>query len=139
MKRKIAVLFLCFALATGTANAAFVPVWGHHLAHGLFIHGAHHGLHYAMLGGGAKIAGGALATRTAFQIGFGLIAAACIWHIPAWEQAKANHTEAAYQAQQMWPQGLFARLPHGNYAYVDPKNVTPSGGHLRASLLAMQK
>ena len=44
----------------------------------------------------------------AFKIAFGLIALAAIWHIPAWEQAKDNHTEAIYQAQQMWPQQLFS-------------------------------
>lgn len=45
----------------------------------------------------------------AFQIGFGIIGIACIWHIPAWTKAKHDHTEAAYQAKQMWPQQVFAK------------------------------
>lgn len=35
------------------------------------------------------------------QIGFGLVAAACIWHIPAWSAAKKAGCEAAYQAGDM--------------------------------------
>ena len=48
-----------------------------------------------------------------FQVLFGIIGAAAVWHIPAWEQAKKNHTEIQYQAQQMWPQQVFAKLPGG--------------------------
>lgn len=44
--------------------------------------------------------------------GSALVAAAA--HIPAWEKAKAEHTEVAYQAQKMWPQQLFAKLPGGD-------------------------
>ena len=44
----------------------------------------------------------------AFKAAFAAIMLAAIWHIPAWEQAKDNHTEAIYQAQQMWPQQLFS-------------------------------
>ena len=46
-------------------------------------------------------------------IGFGL-ALACLWHIPAWQDAKATGTTAQYQSQKMWPQQLFAKLPGGD-------------------------
>ena len=48
-----------------------------------------------------------------FQAAFGIAALSAIAHVPAWTKAKANHTEAAYQAQQMWPQQFFAKLPGG--------------------------
>ena len=56
----------------------------------------------------AKGAVSSVVTVTAFKAAFLAIALAAIWHIPAWEQAKDNHTEAIYQAQQMWPQQLFS-------------------------------
>ena len=71
------------------ANAA--PWW-------MMVHHFHHGM---MIGNGM---GGSSAALLPAEIAFSIIAAACIWHIPAWEQAKANHTEAAYQSQKMWPQ-----------------------------------
>lgn len=49
-----------------------------------------------------------------FQIAFAVIGAAAVWHIPAWNEAKKNGTTAAYQAQKMWPQQLFAKLPGGD-------------------------
>lgn len=49
-----------------------------------------------------------------FQVAFAVVALAAVYHIPSWEQAKKNHTEAAYQAQQMWPQQWFAKLPGGD-------------------------
>lgn len=55
----------------------------------------------------------AVGTVTAFKIAFIAIALAAAWHIPAWSVAKANHTEAAYQAQEMFPQQLFDKLPGG--------------------------
>ena len=63
-----------------------------------------------------------------FKIAAGVIALACIWHIPAWDVAKANGTEKAYQAQQMFPQELFAKLPGGNIV-VHPTVVAPTGGY----------
>lgn len=51
---------------------------------------------------------------------------AAAWHIPAWEQAKAQGKEAEYQAQAMWPQQMFAKLP-GGYAY-EPR-VVLTGNH----------
>lgn len=39
---------------------------------------------------------------------------ACIWHIPAWQEAKKNGTTAQYQAQKMWPQQFFSTLPGGD-------------------------
>ncbi len=41
-------------------------------------------------------------------------ALACIWHVPAWSKAKANHTEAQYQSQVMWPQVPLSMLPGGD-------------------------
>lgn len=58
--------------------------------------------------------GGTVVAVTAFKVAFIAIAAAAIWHIPAWERAKDTHTEAAYQAQQMWPQQWFSKLPGGD-------------------------
>ena len=135
MKRRIAVLFLCFAFVSGMAQAAVPPVWihaghfaGHHVAHVILPK-------IVSLKG---VTGAPLAGVIIVRAAFAACVIAAVWHIPAWGKAKANGTEAQYQAQQMWPQQLFAKLPHGNYAYVDPKATTPSGGHLRASLLAMQ-
>lgn len=48
-----------------------------------------------------------------FHVAFTCLTAAAVWHIPAWEKAKKNGTEVAYQAQQMWPQQWFAKLPGG--------------------------
>ena len=62
------------------------------------------------------------------KIAWGAIVLACIWHIPAWDVAKANGTEKAYQAQQMFPQELFAKLPGGNIV-VHPTVVAPTGGY----------
>lgn len=56
---------------------------------------------------------GAVMTATIFKMVMIAIAAACIWHIPAWEQAKDNHTEAKYQATEQFPQQLFDKLPGG--------------------------
>lgn len=41
---------------------------------------------------------GILPIVVCFLIAFGAVAVVAIAHIPAWERAKANHTEAAYQA-----------------------------------------
>lgn len=56
------------------------------------------------------------ATALTFTVAKGigmLLVAACVWHIPAWEKAKANHTEAEYQSKEMFPQQLFDKLPGG--------------------------
>lgn len=45
-----------------------------------------------------------------FHIAFATVLAMALWHIPAWEDAK---DKAAYQAQEMWPQQLFDKLPGG--------------------------
>lgn len=44
---------------------------------------------------------------------FAPLIAACTWHIPAWTRAKAQggDAEAIYQAQEMWPQQVFDKLP----------------------------
>lgn len=54
------------------------------------------------------------AAVAAIQIAMAGAVGAAIWHVPAWSQAKATHTEAAYQSQKMWPQELFAKLPGGD-------------------------
>ena len=48
-----------------------------------------------------------------YKIAAGAILLAAVWHIPAWDTAKASHTEAAYQAQEMFPQQLADKLPGG--------------------------
>lgn len=45
------------------------------------------------------------------------------WHAPAWNQAKINHTEAAFQTQQMWPQQFFGTKNK------TPNNVMGNGGN----------
>lgn len=72
---------------------------------------------------------------TIHLIGLGLFGA-CLWHIPSWTEAKKNGTTAQYQAQQMWPQQWFAKLPGGdNYkgketpAVVVSAPVTGNGGN----------
>lgn len=62
-----------------------------------------------IIGGGGKMTLALLAPK----IAFGVLALACIWHIPAWEKAKATGGDAPaiYQAQEMWPQQLFDKLP----------------------------
>lgn len=47
------------------------------------------------------------------QVCIGGAVAAAVWHIPAWSKAKAEHKEAEYQSQKMWPQQEFAKLPGG--------------------------
>ena len=68
----------------------------------------------------------------AFQIAFAAATVAAIWHIPAWEQAKANGTEAVYQAQAMWPQQEFAKLGKGN---TPPAVESPRGGYWEGKVL----
>lgn len=62
--------------------------------------------------GGLSISGVALGFTAAYSIVMG----AAFWHVPAWEKAKASGPDAekAYQAQKMWPQQLFAKLPGGD-------------------------
>lgn len=63
-----------------------------------------------------------------FQIAFGALGLAVLWHIPAWSEAKKNHTEAQYQSRQMWPQQEFSKLPGGDYhPYIAP--VSGNGGN----------
>jgi len=70
--------------------------------------------------------GGAAGVPTATLVmGWLLTAAISLptgWHIYAWGEAKKNHNEVNYQAQEMWPQQLFDKLPGGgahslNYKY----------------------
>ena len=117
MKKAFAV-FLCLVLFTGSAQAVCVPV----VAMPAIV--AIHGNPVAV------------ATLTVF----GLCTLAAIWHILAWDRAKAAGTEEAYQAQAMWPQKEVASiLPHGSYVYVPYAPYKPHGGELRAKLLALQK
>lgn len=76
----------------------------------------------------------AAATALSFKFAFMAIAAACIWHIPAWDKAKANHTEAEYQAQQMWPQQLFAKLPGGSALNVRANSPQGNGGNFAGGI-----
>ena len=48
------------------------------------------------------------------QILIGCTMLAAVWHIPAWSKAKAEGKTAEYQAQKMWPQQIFAKLPGGD-------------------------
>lgn len=61
--------------------------------------------------------GFAVSSVIAFKIAFAAVALAAIWHIPAWEEAKKNHTEEIYQAQQMWPQQFFNKISNTEIAY----------------------
>jgi len=93
---------------------------------------------HVLLGVAYTHLGGTVLTLTIVKaIGMALVAA-CVWHIPAWEQAKANGTEAAYQAQQMWPQQLFAKLPGGN-APTKTVVVEPRGGYWEGKVIAKNK
>lgn len=65
---------------------------------------------------------------SAFKIAFLSIALAAIWHIPAWEQAKDTHTESIYQAQQMWPQQLFNKIPNTGITYLNGNGGNFVGG-----------
>lgn len=62
-------------------------------------------------------AAGVTATVISFKLLFASVAVAAIWHIPAWDEAKKNHTEAIYQAQQMWPQQVFNQIPSTEISY----------------------
>ena len=55
----------------------------------------------------------AAATVLGFKMAALILAAACIWHMPAWSKAKAQGGDAPaiYQAQEMWPQQVFDKLP----------------------------
>ena len=54
-----------------------------------------------------------------------LILGPAVWHIPAWTEAKKNHTEAMYQMQQMWPQGYFGTQNKM------PSNAMGNGGNFK--------
>ena len=54
-----------------------------------------------------------VACVVAFKSLFSIVLLAAIWHIPAWDKAKQNHTEVQYQASEMWPQQVFDKLPGG--------------------------
>lgn len=58
--------------------------------------------------------GEVLVAVAVIQIAMAGALGAAFWHVPAWSKAKANHTEAAYQSQKMWPQQWFAKLPGGD-------------------------
>ena len=60
----------------------------------------------------------------------GVLIAACAWHAPAWTAAKANHTEVAYQSQEMFPQQLFDKLPGGTPGRTIGAVATGNGGNL---------
>lgn len=59
----------------------------------------------------------AVGVMLAYQIGWGVVLAPAVWHIPAWTQAKHDHTEEIYQAQQMWPQQVFNKIPTTEISY----------------------
>jgi len=63
------------------------------------------------------------AATVAFKVLWAALIVACAWHIPAWEKAKDNHTEATYQMQQMWPQPFFGTQNKM------PSNVMGNGGN----------
>jgi len=75
------------------------------------------------------LTGAASTALTANAVALAL-ATVCMWHIPAWEKAKANHTEAAYQSQEMFPQQLFDKLPGGTPGRTVGQFVSGNGGNL---------
>jgi hypothetical protein len=101
--RKVLVLVLALTLFA-------LPIKSYAVVHPFVFAGylaVHHGHHFmGAVGGKVPF----MSTGAGVATFFSPVIIAAIWHIPAWEQAKANHTEAAYQAQQMWPQQFFAKL-----------------------------
>jgi hypothetical protein len=65
------------------------------------------------------------------KIAWGAIVLSCIWHIPAWDKAKDIHTEAAFQAQEMWPQQLFDKLPGGGRTMSPISGSDGNGGNFK--------
>jgi len=128
MFKKLAVLFLAVAVLSGGVAQAFVaPI--------VVAAGCHH----ALAGTSIVAVNGDVGPILTLTV-FGACALAAIWHIPAWEKAKANGTEAAYQASRMWPQDLAAKwLPHGNIAYVASNTKPVTGGYWLHKALAAQK
>jgi hypothetical protein len=99
MRKMVLALMLCLiALPKAQAGGWEFIGYGHHF-------------HHVVSSGGISKGG----TTFAFgpEVFFSPLIIACIWHMPAWELAKANHTERAYQQQEMWPQQLFDKLPGG--------------------------
>ena len=76
---------------------------------------------------------GTVLTVTAFKMAFLGILAAAIWHMPAWDEAKDNHTEAVYQNQQMFPQQLFSMLPGGSIK-LNHEALNGNGGNLTGGI-----
>lgn len=62
-------------------------------------------------------------------------AVACVWHIPAWEKAKSEGSDARaiYQAQKMWPQQVFDKLP-GNHTVTAITYVKGNGGNFSGGI-----
>ena len=118
--KKVFALFLSMVLCSGMAQAFVAPV--------VVAAGCHH----ALSGTSIVAVNGDIGPILTLSV-FGACALAAIWHIPAWEKAKANGTEAEYQAQQMWPQQLFAKLGKGNAPAAVP---SPRGGYWEGKVLA---
>lgn len=78
----------------------------------------HHWMMHHMIVGSIITKSAIVPGAIAFKIGFAAIACACIWHIPAWSAAKAKGGDAPaiYQAQEMWPQQVFDKLPGAHRA-----------------------
>lgn len=78
--------------------------------------------------------GSAVLTMTIAKcIGIALVSA-CVWHIPAWEEAKKNHTEAAFQSQEMFPQELFDKLPGGTPGRLVGDSVSGNAGNFNGGI-----
>jgi len=106
MKRFLSIILL-FVLVMGLPVRSYASVSYFQILENCkfaFVH-RHDGIGGVSKGGAAFVFGP--------EVFFAPIIMAAIWHIPAWSQAKANHTEAAYQAQEMFPQQLFDKLPGG--------------------------
>ena len=101
MKKAIVLFLLLGIFALPVRSYASPAGFGIFAGHFVF----HHGHHFAMAGGKATFL-----TSMGPMVIFAPVAAAAIWHIPAWTEAKAHGTEAAYQAQKMWPQEQIARF-----------------------------
>lgn len=91
------------------AQAAINPMFFHHMR--------------TIINTTAKYSAGKSALTGSGIVGsamFFVISAPAIWHIPAWEAAKDAGTEKQYQAQEMWPQQLFDKLPGGTPGRLNP-------------------
>lgn len=111
----VLALIFCAAIFSAPGKANAFPM-GH-----MMFHHVHHMV--------ATSGGSVSPLEFYLAIPLDLVVAACIWHIPAWNEAKVSDgnaigsggaSERAYQRQEMWPQQLFDKLPGGTPGRLNP-------------------